>query len=110
MRGSRGARVSEYLCRAARCRRAARPATSAYRSSDHLRVAWARSDGLVGAPREVDPPVGSPPDVFAVDDRARLLVEDGAADLPDLPGAEVLHELQGESGIGHVVDDEHALP
>ena len=33
MRGSRGARAPEYLCRAARCRRGARPSTSGCRSS-----------------------------------------------------------------------------
>src|SRR5919201_6806805 len=39
MRESRGARVPGYLCRAARCRRGARSATSGCRSSDLLRVA-----------------------------------------------------------------------
>ena len=46
------------------------------------------------APREVDPAVGSTPDVFALDRRARLLVEDGRAHLGDAAGAEVLHETR----------------
>ena len=43
----------------------------------------ARHRGL-GAPREVDPEVGAPPDVLALHDRRRLLVEHGAAHLGDL--------------------------
>ena len=52
------------------------------------------ADGRLGAPREVDPAVGAPPDVLALDLGLRLLVEDGAADLADLAGAELLDEQE----------------
>src|SRR3954454_18763264 len=60
-----------------------------------LRVSrWPGGYRLVGAPGEVDPAVGAAPDVLAVDDRPGLLVEHRTANLADLAGAEVLHQLE----------------
>src|SRR5215207_1027191 len=55
MRGSRGARAPGYLCRAARCRRGARPATSGCRSSDDLRVAPVVANHRSYPPSSVSP-------------------------------------------------------
>src|SRR3954447_2832125 len=94
-------------------------------SSPEARFAWGRDessrpsggvlhalgkrlqDGLFRAPREGDPAVRAAPDVLAADGRPRLLVEDRAADLGHLPGAEVLHQLERRAGVGHVVGDQH---
>jgi hypothetical protein len=65
-------------------------------------------DRLLGAPGELDPLVGLTPDVLALHDRSRLLVEDRAAHLAVLADAEVLDEGQRVAGISDVVGDEHA--
>src|SRR5436305_7986757 len=64
------------------------------------------SERRLGRPGKIDPAVGSPPDVLAPDDRPRLLVEHGAADVQDLLGAEILDQLEGRAGIGDVVRDQ----
>src|SRR5712691_1046867 len=66
------------------------------------------ADRRLGAPGKVDPAVGPAPDVLAVDDRARLLVEDSDPHLGHLARAELLYEPERLPGIGHVVGDEHA--
>ena len=58
------------------------------------------------APREVDPQIGLLPDVVALDDRVRLLVEDPGAHVGHLALDELLHRPQRVARVGDVVDDE----
>jgi hypothetical protein len=60
------------------------------------------------SPREVDPSFCPPPHVFAADLGLGFLVEDGAANLADLAGAEVLDERERAARVGDVVGDQDA--
>ena len=71
------------------------------------RISSGSGDGLLGAPGEFDPAVGLAPDVLALHDRARLLVEHRAPDLGHLAQAELLHEGERVARVGDVVGDEH---
>ena len=57
-------------------------------------------------PREHDPVVGALPHVVALHDRARLLVEDGGAQLLHLRPHRLRDEVERLPGVGDVVDDE----
>src|ERR1700684_1337364 len=52
-------------------------------------------DGRVAAPREVDPQVGVPPHVVALDHRTRLLVDDHRTSLFHLVPDELIDQLDG---------------
>src|SRR5206468_5727736 len=64
-----------------------------------------RHNGRLTRPGKVHPARGSFPDVLALDQRARLLIKDGAAHIGDVFGAEVFDQLEGPAGIGDIVDD-----
>jgi len=53
---------------------------------------------------------GSFPDVLTLDKRARLLIENGAAHIGDVFGAEVFDQLESPAGIGDIVDDQDPGP
>src|SRR5207247_3545708 len=56
-------------------------------------------------------PVGvSLPNVHTLNKQARLLIENGAAHIGDVFGAEVFDQLESPAGVGDIVDDQDPGP